>query len=365
VAAHHHPREPVTRAAALALDGVTRTFGAITVVDSVTLEVASGGMLGLLGPSGCGKTTILRMIAGLLPVTAGTIRIDGQDVTATPPHRRDVGLVFQHYALFPHLSVAANVAFGLEMRGVSPADIRVRVAEALEMVRLPDLGARRPHELSGGQQQRIALARALVVRPRLLLLDEPLSNLDARLRDGLRVEIRAIQRRLGITTVLVTHDQAEALAMCDSVGVMAQGRVLQLGPPRTLYEAPASRQVAEFVGRVNTLACEVVGDGLVRIGPHAMPAVTPHGMRGPAVATLRPHRIAMRRSRDDEGRDAHSLFGTIAGVTFGGDLVHYDVAFDGFRLAVETLLRDGEPLLAEGEAVACRWPVDALRVFRD
>jgi putative spermidine/putrescine transport system ATP-binding protein len=364
VAPHDHSRQPLS-AASLALDSVSRTFGAVTVVDAVTLDVAAGSMLGLLGPSGCGKTTILRMIAGLLPVTAGTIRIDGEDVTATPPHRRDVGLVFQHYALFPHMTVAANVAFGLEMRGVASADIRVRVAEALEMVRLPDLGARRPHELSGGQQQRVALARALVVRPRLLLLDEPLSNLDARLRDGLRVEIRAIQRRLAITTVLVTHDQAEALAMCDTVGVMAHGRVVQLGAPRELYERPVSRQVAEFVGRVNAMACQVVGDGRVTLGRHELAAVTPAGHRGAAIASIRPHRIVMRRAAPGDGSEPPGVPGTIGGVTFGGDLVHYDVAIDGARLTVETLVRDGEPPFVEGEAVVCTWSADALRVFRD
>jgi putative spermidine/putrescine transport system ATP-binding protein len=323
-------------------------------------------MLGLLGPSGCGKTTILRMIAGLLPVTSGTIRIDGEDVTGTPPHRRDVGLVFQHYALFPHMTVAANVAFGLEMRGVAPPEIRRRVAEALDMVRLPDLGSRRPHELSGGQQQRVALARALVVRPRMLLLDEPLSNLDARLREGLRVEIREIQRRLAITTVLVTHDQAEALAMCDTVGMMSQGRVVQLGTPRTLYEQPVSRQVAEFVGRVNTLPCEVVGPGRVRVGGHELAAITPEGHGGPASATIRPHRIAIRpATEDDSGGDQSGVPGTIAGVVFGGDLVFYDVAVDGARLTVQTLVHDGKTPFAEGDAVLCSWPADALRVFRD
>jgi putative spermidine/putrescine transport system ATP-binding protein len=273
--------------------------------------------------------------------------------------------VFQHYALFPHMTVAANVAFGLEMRGVAAADIRVRVSEALEMVRLPDLGARRPQELSGGQQQRIALARALVVRPRMLLLDEPLSNLDARLRDELRVEIREIQRRLGITTVLVTHDQAEALAMCDTVGVMAHGRIVQIGTPRALYEQPGSRQVAEFVGRVNTLRCDVIGPGAVRVGEREMPAVTPEGHLGPAIATIRPHRIAMRPSSAGDDDAQPHVQGTIVAVTFGGDLVYYAVAIAGSRLTVETLVQDGERPFAEGEAVVCTWPAAAMRVFRD
>ncbi|WZB69991.1 ABC transporter ATP-binding protein [Achromobacter xylosoxidans] len=231
----------------LLLDGVTKRYsGQQAAVDDLHLALPRGKLLGLLGPSGCGKTTTLRMIAGLLSVTSGHIRVSGDDISNKPPHQRDIGLVFQNYALFPHMSAAQNVAFGLEMRGVGKAEIQARVDEALEMVRLPGYGSRRPREMSGGQQQRVALARALVIRPRILLLDEPLSNLDAKLRDEMRLEIRDIQQRLGITTVFVTHDQVEALTMCDVVGVMAGGRLAQLGTPQDIYERPATLFVADF-----------------------------------------------------------------------------------------------------------------------
>ena len=223
----------------LQLEGVTKRYaGHQAAVDALHLALPRGKLLGLLGPSGCGKTTTLRMIAGLLSVTSGHIRVGGDDISLKPPHQRDIGLVFQNYALFPHMSVAQNVAFGLEMRGMGKSDIQARVDEALEMVRLPGYGPRRPREMSGGQQQRVALARALVIRPRILLLDEPLSNLDAKLRDEMRLEIRDIQQRLGITTVFVTHDQVEALTMCDVVGVMAGGRLAQLGTPRISTSGP-------------------------------------------------------------------------------------------------------------------------------
>ena len=222
----------------LQLEGVTKRYaGHQAAVDALHLALPRGKLLGLLGPSGCGKTTTLRMIAGLLSVTSGHIRVGGDDISLKPPHQRDIGLVFQNYALFPHMSVAQNVAFGLEMRGMGKSDIQARVDEALEMVRLPGYGPRRPREMSGGQQQRVALARALVIRPRILLLDEPLSNLDAKLRDEMRLEIRDIQQRLGITTVFVTHDQVEALTMCDVVGVMAGGRLAQLGTPQDIRAA--------------------------------------------------------------------------------------------------------------------------------
>jgi putative spermidine/putrescine transport system ATP-binding protein len=353
------------RSASLVLDAVTKVYGQTTAVDDVSLDVPAGAMLGLLGPSGCGKTTVLRTIAGLVPVTRGVIRIDGDDVTARPPHLRDIGLVFQQYALFPHMTVEANIAFGLEMRGVATEHRRRRVEEALTLVQLPHLGARRPHELSGGQQQRVALARALVIRPRVLLLDEPLSNLDARLRDELRTEIREIQRRLAITTVFVTHDQAEALAMCDVVGVMAAGRLVQLGPPRDIYERPASRQVAEFVGRLNTWPCDVVAPGRVRIAGTDYAAATPGGHLGRGVATIRPHRVAVVAAAETSSAGAHQVLGTIARVAFVGDLVHYTVTAGELAVRVDTHADGQGELWREGDAVACRWAPDDLRVYRD
>src|SRR5689334_3463235 len=251
----------------LVLQRLEKRYGDTTVVAALDLAVKRGEFIALLGPSGCGKTTTLRMTAGLVPASGGRIMIGGDDVTRLPPYRRDIGLVFQNYALFPHMTVAQNIAFGLEMRGVAKSEIAQRVGEALALGRLEAYGARRPRELSGGQQQRVALARALVIRPSLLLLDEPLSNLDAKLREEMRVEIRDIQRRLGITTVFVTHDQVEALSMCDRVAVMGGGRLIQFGTPFEIYERPRHPFIADFVGRTNKIAGTVADTGVVTVGP--------------------------------------------------------------------------------------------------
>ncbi len=245
--------------------GVTKSYGGVRAVDCISLVVERGEFLTLLGPSGCGKTSLLNMIAGFFPPSSGRIVVDGQDVTDRPPYLRDVGVVFQNYALFPHMTVAQNVAFGLEERRHPKARIRERVDQALTMVRLEAMGARRPAQLSGGQQQRVALARALVIEPRLLLLDEPLSALDKNLRTQMQIEIRQIQRQTGVTAVFVTHDQAEALSLSDRVAVLNQGRIEQLGTAREIYGAPRSAFVASFVGETNVLS-GVVGasarDGL-------------------------------------------------------------------------------------------------------
>ena len=222
----------------LSLQGLRRTYSATVAVDRVDLDMAQGELVALLGPSGCGKTTTLRMVAGFVLPSAGRVLIGGQDVSRAPPYARDTGMVFQGYALFPHMTVADNVGFGLEMRRVGRAERATRIAEALRLVRLDGLAERRPAQLSGGQQQRVALARALVVNPSVFLLDEPLSNLDARLRAEVRVEIRALQQRLGLTTLFVTHDQEEALTMADRLVVMDRGRVRQTGSPEELYERP-------------------------------------------------------------------------------------------------------------------------------
>ncbi|MFE0691904.1 ABC transporter ATP-binding protein [Streptomyces xiamenensis] len=247
---------------------VSRRFGDFTAVDALDLSIREGELTTLLGPSGCGKTTSLRMLAGYLGPTEGSIRIGGKDVTNTPPEKRDLGMVFQSYALFPHMSVADNVGYGLKLRKVPRAERAKRVAEALELVGLGHLADRRPKALSGGQQQRVALARAIVIRPRLLLLDEPLSNLDARLRVQMREEIRRIQAEAGLTVVLVTHDQEEALEMSDRMVVMNGGRVMQEGPPDDLFPAPANRFVAEFLGYENFL--ELPGRGLVTVRPELL-----------------------------------------------------------------------------------------------
>lgn len=250
----------------LALQRVSKRFGDLAVLRDMSLEVFKGELCCLLGPSGCGKTTTLKIIAGFLEAEAGTVHLAGQDITARPPQQRNVGLVFQNYALFPHLDVFDNVAYGLRRRKRSRDEIQRRVSAILALVQLGGYEGRRIHELSGGQQQRVALARALVIEPQLLLLDEPLSNLDARLRADMRDEIRRIQRTLQITTVYVTHDQEEAMSIADRIVIMNHGRIEQIGRPRTIYERPASRFVADFVGRVNFLPGRVVEGHVLLLG---------------------------------------------------------------------------------------------------
>jgi putative spermidine/putrescine transport system ATP-binding protein len=240
--------------AAIGLRGLRKTFGSVVAVDGIDLDIADGEFFAMLGPSGSGKTTVLRMIAGFETPTAGQVLLAGADATRVPPFRRDVNTVFQDYALFPHMTVAQNVAYGLRVKGVPRAERTVRVGQALEMVRLDGFGERKPTQLSGGQRQRVALARALVNRPTVLLLDEPLGALDLKLREQMQLELKAIQRDVGITFVFVTHDQDEALTLCDRLAVFRDGRIEQVGPAAEVYESPATRFVAEFVGTSNVLA---------------------------------------------------------------------------------------------------------------
>ncbi len=290
--------------ARLQLTGLTKMYGDFRAVSDVNLDIGQGELMVLLGPSGCGKTTTLRMIAGFVAPTAGEIRLGGNDITRQPPWKRNTGLVFQSYALFPHLSVADNVAFGLRMRKLSPSEIAAKLTEALRLVRLEGLAERLPRELSGGQQQRVALARALVIEPDILLLDEPLSNLDAKLRHEVRVEIRELQKKLGLTTVMVTHDQEEALTMADRLVVMSNGRVQQVGSQRDLYENPANTFVAGFVGRTNFLRGRVEGRRLPqreRPGHSLRP-----GRRGPGADAGHPARAAL--ACHGSGRRRRQLF---------------------------------------------------------
>ncbi len=243
----------------VALKDVVKRFGGFTAVHRMSLDIPEGSFVTLLGPSGCGKTTTLRMIAGLLDPTEGDISIKGRRINDVPIHKRNLGLVFQNYALFPHKTVADNVGFGLKYRDVPRAEAQRRVAQALELVQLPHLAHRYPAELSGGQQQRIALARAVVIEPDVLLLDEPLSALDANLRENMRVELKNIQKRIGVTSIFVTHDQSEALAMSDRIIVMSEGRVEQMGPPEEVYNTPATEFVARFLGAANILPAEALG----------------------------------------------------------------------------------------------------------
>ena len=308
----------------VSLRNLVKRFGAVTAVDDVTLDVHEGELVALLGPSGCGKTTTLRMIAGFIPATSGQIRIGETDVTHLPPYRRNTGMVFQGYALFPHMTVAQNVAFGLEMRKVAKAEIAPRVAEALRLVRLDGLGERMPRQLSGGQQQRVALARALVIRPELFLLDEPLSNLDAKLRLSVRVEIRQLQQSLGLTTVFVTHDQEEALTLADRLVVMNQGSVQQIGTPEELYERPANHFVADFIGRSNFLDGAVTGPGRFRTrgGLDVAFADDGSGPRSTAVLAIRPEKAMLV---DGDGGGPNRFPGTIAFVTYLGASTEFRV----------------------------------------
>ncbi|KTQ95588.1 spermidine/putrescine ABC transporter ATP-binding protein [Aureimonas ureilytica] len=336
----------------LSLRRLTRRYERFTAVDDLDLDVAKGELVAFLGPSGCGKTTSLRMIAGLVPASSGRISVDGRDLTDVPPHRRDMGLVFQSYALFPHMDIAANVAFGLEMRKVAKADAAARVAEAIAMVRLTGRERHRPAQLSGGQQQRVALARALVIRPSILLLDEPLSNLDAKLRDEMRNEIRDIQKKLGITAIFVTHDQVEALTICDKVVVMNQGRLEQIGTPHEIYEQPRSAFVAGFVGRINRLPGRASGGLAQAAGIN----VSAPGLSGEVDVMVRPHRIAVSTTALPPSDDAsYRVTGTIMRSTFAGDLLEYEVSVGGSSVRAETVSRSGEALLPPGTPVTLSW----------
>ncbi|MER5728147.1 ABC transporter ATP-binding protein [Streptomyces sp. NPDC002138] len=304
--------------ARLELRGLRREFGSAVALDGLDLEVAPGELLALLGPSGCGKTTALRVLAGFERPDAGAVLLDGKDIAAVPANRRDTAMVFQSYSLFPHLSATDNVGFGLRMRGVSAAERRTRAAELLELVGLPGHGGRYPHQLSGGQQQRVALARALALRPRLLLLDEPLSALDAQVRVTLREEIRRLQLELGITTVFVTHDQEEALSMADRVAVMRGGRLEQCATPTELYARPATGFVADFIGAMNRVPGQAAADGTVEVLGVRLPVDGPAPAPGPVEALLRPESLEVTALDDGPGR--------VLGTAFHGPTVRVRIA---------------------------------------
>jgi len=400
----------------LQISGLVKTYPGATVpsVDRVDLSLAQGQMLALLGPSGCGKTTTLRMIAGLIEPTAGTIHIDGRDVTHLPVHKRGLGMVFQSYALFPHLTVAENVAFGLEMRSVSRAEIKTRVAEALDMVQLGTLAGRKISQLSGGQQQRIALARALVVKPAVLLLDEPLSNLDAKLRDAMRTEIREIQKNHGITAVFVTHDQDEALSMADTVAVMSKGRVEQIGPPETIYRRPATRFAAEFIGRANFMqgtlrrgaqgyaldvpgfatlplsaqdlprgtdvshgatdpAFDVAKDGATKVATKranagaaiddAEPFVGSAAAQGRVTAMIRPHRVTLVSAASTAGASHERIgIGQVVQRAYTGEIISYSVRIGDQVISAE-MLSGGAHDPVPGDKVGVHWSAADLVIM--
>jgi putative spermidine/putrescine transport system ATP-binding protein len=321
----------------LEIENLKKTFGGQTGVQHFDIAVERGEFISFLGPSGCGKTTTLRMVAGFEQPSAGSIRIDGRDVVGLRPNQRNIGMVFQSYALFPNMTVAQNVAFGLKIAKRPEAEIRPRVAEMLQMIKLPHLGDRFPYQLSGGQQQRVALARALAGKPQLLLLDEPLSALDAKIRASLRSEIRDLQRNLGITTIYVTHDQEEALAMSDRIVVMSEGRIEQLGTPFEIYNRPRTRFVASFVGTLNILRGKILDatKGAIRVDEQdirlagAIPDAKPGDMR--AVA-LRPEAVSLA----EPGPDRNAMRGTIEEVSFLGAIVRIRVRFKENVISLDT-----------------------------
>lgn len=345
----------------LSLRALSKTYGQVHAVRGMNLDVNQGEFLSLLGPSGCGKTTTLQMVAGFVPPTTGSIVVDGQDLTSIAPEKRDMGVVFQSYALFPHMTVAQNIGFGLEMRRVERAEMRKRVEEALAMVRLSGLGERYPNELSGGQRQRVAIARALAIRPRVLLLDEPMSNLDAKLRGEMHVELRALQRQLGITAILVTHDQVEAMTMSDRIAVMTNGGISQLGSPQDVYDKPNSEFASRFLGHTNAVKGKIESrqgdEAQVRVGPTTFGTALPADHVGPEVTVfIRPERLVI-------GPPGQGLIvGRVATRLFLGGAWIYEIETEigQLRIAAQNA-RAVQPL--EGETVGVGWHAEDLRVI--
>jgi len=346
---------------AVSLTNIVKTFGDVTAVHRMSMDIADGSFVTLLGPSGCGKTTTLRMIAGLIDPTEGDITIRGQRINDVPIHKRNLGLVFQNYALFPHKTIAENVAFGLKYRSISKADADKKVRDALELVQLPQVGDRYPKQLSGGQQQRIALARAIVIEPDVLLLDEPLSALDANLREDMRVELKRIQQRVGITTVFVTHDQSEALAMSDRIVVMSNGLVEQIGTPEEVYNTPASEFVSRFLGTSNILpasckevngsglALELADFGLVSVPKDKAPNIVE---TGPAQLVIRAEKLLLTDA-SQERDDRIALDGVVEAVDYQGQAARYFVRVGGQQLQAINMI-DRHPF-QEGARVSVRF----------
>ncbi len=351
------------------LTQLVKRYGETTAVADVTLDIAQGEFMVLLGPSGCGKTTTLRMLAGFVKPTSGRMSVGDRDVTSLPPWLRNTGLVFQSYALFPHMSVAENVAFGLQMRRLPRADIAIRVSEALDMVRLGPYAARMPRALSGGQQQRVALARALAIRPDVLLLDEPLSNLDAKLRAEVRVEIRELQQRLGLTTMMVTHDQEEALTMADRLVVMAEGQVRQIGSQRDLYERPANRFVAGFVGRANFMDGTIDPGGFfVSKGGTRINLGARGNGAGAVTFSIRPEHVHLTAQalKSATGKNLNRLHGTVTVASYLGAATDIHVLLPtGERMVASVPNRPDVRLPLVGESVELEWPMDSGLILTD
>jgi len=358
------------------LENVTKVFedprrpgGVVIAVDGMSLDVKDGELVTLLGPSGCGKTTALRVVAGFEAPTSGRVLMDGQDVTHQAPHARNSAMVFQSYAIFPHLTVAQNVAFGLEMRGVPRDQIVSRVRDILDLVELSGLEHRSPEQLSGGQQQRVALARAIITEPRVLLFDEPLSNLDAKLREQMRGEVRKLQRRLAITSIYVTHDQAEAMALSDRIVVMEGGRVQQVGTPLEIYAHPANRFVADFIGRVNFLEGQVkaVTPDSLEIDVGGRSLAVPYRQRGfrvgeYAAVVVRPETIRLTPVTR-VGAATRPFTGTIRRATYLGPTAEYEIDWERTLLLAVSYSPLEHGLLSEGTQVAFDFPVGTVHVL--
>jgi len=342
----------------LELTHVSKSFPGSVAVDDFNLSAEQGEFVSFLGPSGCGKTTTLRMIAGFEIPTSGTITLDGQDLTFVTPNKRNVGMVFQSYALFPNMTVKDNIGFGLDIAGRKKNEIAARVEEMLGLIHLDEFGARYPAQLSGGQQQRVALARALAIRPQVLLLDEPLSALDAKIRLELRQEIRRIQQQLGITTIYVTHDQEEALSLSDRVVVMSEGRIEQVGTPSTIYNYPRSEFVAKFVGQINLLTVEMVNleKGLVKVGQQLVHAgQTLEHMNGHKI------RLAVRPEELNPGfrENANNLSGKVEAVTYLGSIVRVRLDIEGNAVSLDMFNERKLQIPNVGSPLTITFPVDA------
>ncbi|HMT13434.1 MAG TPA: ABC transporter ATP-binding protein [Aestuariivirga sp.] len=352
----------------LSIKDVSKSFGPVQVVKNFNLDIDKGEFVSFLGPSGCGKTTMLRMVAGFEEPTAGTIMIGDRDVTNLKPNQRNIGMVFQAYALFPNLTVKQNIGFGLKVAGVPKAEIDARVQEMLDIIKLSQFGDRYPFQLSGGQQQRIALARAIAVKPQVLLLDEPLSALDAKIRVSLRDEIRSIQRKLGITTIFVTHDQEEALSMSDRIVVMHDGKAEQIGTPFEIYNHPATRFAANFVGTLNVLDAKVLDPrkGIVAIGEDKVDVgaeidLSHHAKDGVVALALRPEAVSLGKRK---GRD-RSVTGTIADVHFLGSVIRMRAKVAGANLLVDTFNDPDQAPPKRGDKVDLTFAAKDLLLLND
>lgn len=350
----------------LSIAGATKSFGANTVVRDFNLAIERGEFVSFLGPSGCGKTTVLRMVAGFESPSSGKIVINGQDVTRLAPNRRRIGMVFQAYALFPNMDVFGNVAFGLKIAGMPRAEIANRVTEMLKLIGLEHLADRYPYQMSGGQQQRVALARALAPKPQVLLLDEPLSALDAKIRVSLREEIREIQKKLGITTIFVTHDQEEALSISDRIVVMHQGRADQIGAPFEIYNKPATKFVANFVGTLSTIDATVADpvQNAVKIGNNVITIPEPLGTTSTGdriTLALRPESLTLDRH---QGRD-NAITGTVEAVNFLGSVIRTRMIVDGQRLSFDSFNNPSARPPVAGETISAHFAPADLLVLRD